>query len=392
MFFVLIVCFFSIPEEEEDEQSLSCNEDGELLPRPHSGPFDLEADDPLHNFEWGMEHAQRQLINVGCKPCLGWMEDWNFDKYEFERKTLAIEDGHLCEFGYGNQCSNHEADRLCEPIEMNNDSNSPAAQTSCPLVLDKITMDNDDTGDCSFLVIERLADGIRHTIANSNADAEYTKVTEGPFKNATMSPDPLKTKTAGMISNTSDIFNKSYWLNKCKGPNNGVCWDNKIYFTFVDNLRGHIYRHTMKVATGLKTPYNPADYGYRLRHIKEYQVQAIVRKCYVKLEAKLITNLLQWNRSWLKTLGFKFNTPEALHPLAPPSVFRNVNDVNVQEPEEEDQTHNITCVSIDCNGSARFRPVHAAHEVLAQHFRALNGADMPPPAKAAPKRKAAQKK
>ncbi|QXP49532.1 MAG: L1 protein [Lutjanus campechanus-associated papillomavirus 1] len=309
------------------------------------------------NYRWGAEHGQRQLLAVGCKPLKGYTESWKTSLYE--RKVYDIGDGDLHEFGYGIAESETTADLTTLPIEM--------CRSAKVLLPDKLAMDNDLTGDSNFMLIERDATGIRHQAFNRNLDADYIAGT-APFKNVVVNPDPLNTKTAGMVASGGDIFNRSYWLNKAKGPNNGICWGNKLYITFVDNTRGFILRHSIKKAEA--TPYDPTKYEFYLRHVKEYQVTVIVRKCFVSLEAKLITYLLQWNRDWLKDIGFKFNETSD-KPTT--SVFRELDAPADNAEEEEEEVDDVPCVLIDCNGTAKMQDcVHSRHH-MAVNFQEMFG-------------------
>lgn len=342
--------------------------------------MELEGPDSnIKNYVWGLEHAQRQIICVGCKPAIGYYEQWNPATNVFFRGTDPLEDGVIHEFGYGNHWAGDSPDETVVPLEMLAGSDQEEKEKNFTYCLDKIGMDNDNTGDSNFLIIERQAEGVRHTLSAGNHDAEFTAGTTGDYKNVTSSADPLCAKTAGMVSNTTDIFNKSYWLNKAKGVNNGILWGNKLYITFVDNMRGFIYRRNEAKTTG-DNSYDPTKIQYRLRHIKEYQVSVIVRKCTVKLEAKLITSLLQLNKEWLANLGFKFNTPTAESLLHQNGIFRTVSDI-VKIPEEElkDTAEDIKCVVIDCNGSAQMKNVHHSSHILARHYREVGNVEKEEP-------------
>nr|WFF64105.1 MAG: L1 protein [Betta papillomavirus 1] len=326
---------------------------------------DVEDNDEKQ-ITWGLEHAQRQVICVGCKPLKGYNEQWDDSSaqtYMYKRHTMEIQDGYLCEFGYGNYDANHEGDKTVIPVEMQDPEDHPT------LCVDKMSMDNDNMGDSCFLMLERQADGVRHLTTNGSDDAEGAKAGDDDpnFANVTHSADPFIAKTAGMISSLQDIFNKNYWLGKCRGVNNGIIWGNKLYITFADNTRGFIYRHTQKTSNQ-NGQYTPGQYKYRLRHVKEFQVQVIVRKCAVKLEAKLITALLQFNKDWLNNLGFKFNASPELN-LNTTGVFRNLMQTE-EEAEADTEPPVINAIKIDCNGSATMQHSHHSHALLAKSFHA----------------------
>ncbi|QYW06026.1 L1 protein [Papillomaviridae sp. Seabass_c1851] len=322
------------------------------------------------NTVWGFEHAQRQLICVGCKPPDGYCEEWNEKKLMFERGTFPIADGDICEFGYGMAVEFKEGDMTCQPVELMHEF-----EETC-YVLDQMTMDNDLAGDKNFLVISRQAQGVRHIMQNGNKDAENQEAAgsagqSDPKWIVLGNPDPMSAQTAGMSSTANDIFNKSYWLNKSKGVNNGIIWGNTLYVTFVDNMRGHIHRHTEAASSsgGQTTPYDPTKFQYRLRHVKEFQVEVIVRKCAVKLEAKLITGLLRMNKDWLSNLGFKFQINTDDETTTNKSVFRDLREAEVDEPEEEPRVNTERVIVVDCNGKSRLQHTHNSPHLLAQHYR-----------------------
>ncbi|UDM59208.1 L1 [Trematomus bernacchii papillomavirus] len=313
------------------------------------------------NYRWGAEHAQRQMMAIGCKPLKGYSETYD-DKKGYVRTTYDVSNGDLHEFGYGNSEHGNTDDLTTVPIEM--------VRHSKVLLPDHITMENDDAGDSNFMIIERHATGIRHLAYNKNPDAEAT--TGGaPFKNVTVNPDPLNIKTSGMVSSGNDLFNKSYWLNKAKGPNNGICWGNQLFVTFVDNSRGFIYRHTKSTESTTPSTYDPSKYKYTLRHIKEYQVTVIVRKCEVSLEARLITQLLQFNKNWLANLGFKFSSG-----FKAPSSHSTFHDVEAPTEEDEEEAKEavaeVACVLIDCSGTATLHNTLHSHSHMARQFHSMN--------------------
>lgn len=350
--------------EKMQEQPYDPEDPTESLP-PSPGPAAAAAG---KNYRWGMEHAQRQMIIVGCKPPMGYYEMWNDQKKGYERKTEAIDDDDLCEFGYGTQNTDNEADLTWFPVEM--DSNHQCFS------IDEIGMANDMAGDRCFMMVKREASGIRQTLLNGNVDKDFVAATGNtPFKNIKKCPQPMSTKTAGLVSSASDIFNKGYWLNKARGVNNGILWGNSLYITFVDNTRGQILGHTTPIGTP-PTPYDPTKYNFALRHIKEFQVQVIVRRCKVKLEAKLLTQLLQLNKDWLKNLGFSFNNRF----VPTQGVFTDLSAEREVEADPEEEKDLGSYIEIDCVG--KVTKTEHSHHAFARAYHALNGAAEP-----APKRK-----
>ncbi|QYW06024.1 L1 protein [Papillomaviridae sp. Haddock_c6033] len=338
-------------------------------------------------YAWGMEHKQIQLLAVGCDPLLGVFEgkpsgeNKNRDSSQLvvgdtERVVVPIQDGFLHEFGYGNL----DYENLCEdktmlPIEMCY-NNFPT------LIVDKMTMANDKTGNAMFFCWDRIASGIRHTrntkginFPNNPSAVGETSDAAPDWKPQQHMPQAQSTKTAGMVSSGMDLFNKNYWLNKAAGPNNGVLWNNKMYVTFVDNTRGHIHMVTTYPQSdqAAAATYDPTKTKAYLRHIKEFKVTALVRLCHVKLEAKLITWLLQFNSKWLQNLGFKFNYPPGDGPF---SGFREVFQPQLGSVQEEEENE-LRVIKIDCSGHASLQHSHSSPHTLATSYHAANPVSTP---------------
>lgn len=296
-----------------------------------------------------------------------------------KRVQTDINDGDLCDFGFGNidyetMCQ----DKTLLPVEMCY-NNGP-----CKLP-DKLAMASDKTGNKCFFCWDRTAGGIRHTrhtngltMANDPSEAQ-------DWKKAQALPQIQNTMTAGMVSSTMDVFNKNYWLNKAAGPNNGILWGNKLYVTFVDNIRGHIMMITKRTETsgGSDGKYDPSKTTGLLRHVKEFKVTVLVRLCKVKLEAKLITWLLQFNSGWLNDIGFKFHTPG---PNVTNQGFRDVFHVPTVEEGEEEEERMINCIKVDCTGQVSLQHSERSLHPLAVTYHSQKEAAGPPPKKAATKR------
>lgn len=332
---------------------------------------------------WGLEHKAVQMLTVGCEPLLGVYEDRapkfntssssTTDPGEINRHQVEVEDGMFHEFGFGNSMTGPDKglqmDTTLMPVEYQF-HNGPV------LIPDKLAMDTDKTGDRCFFMWKKEASGVRHTrtvVGQKDGDGDGM-------------PQALVTPTAGMMSNANDIFNKNYWLNKASGPNNCVLWGNMCYVTFVDNTRGFIHQLTTKAESGEEEKYDPTKFKFYLRHVKEFKVTLLVRLCKVKLEAKLITYLLQINASWLRNIGFNFETPGTqLH-----GQFRDVLAMPAPFGAEEEEEEQIKkqFIHIDCTGHAELVCSETSYHPLAQSYHAVVGV---PPLKKAPATKRARK-
>lgn len=389
------------PEEDDDDPDDSASSASSHLPvlppaLAPGGPFALpvppipklppppkKANPPSNGWpvykpnciNWSMEHAQRQFLCVGCKPVLGCYEQWVGAALAvgyLERKTRDITAKDVMEFGYGNALPTkwpvitpkhfQSPDLAAVPVEM---ANMLCEETPrCPLLPDIIGMDSDDTGDRNFLCIgPKAVTGVRCGANAQAMDANRIDRPE-PFTGASISPDPFTAKTAGMVSTANDIFNKSYWLNKAKGVNNGIIWGNNLYITFVDNMRGHIHKMQFQEQDDTPVPYNLKNSSMFLRHVKEYRIQVIVRKCYIKLESKLITSLLQLNKDWLKDMGFTFTQT-----VSPVGQFTDISAVHLPptaQPAEEESDNSSDFIKIDCNGRCSY--THLSRKALAVDY------------------------
>ncbi|QXP49528.1 MAG: L1 protein [Melanogrammus aeglefinus-associated papillomavirus 2] len=348
------------------------------------------GDDPVDanvtvTYSWGMEHKQVQLLCVGCEPALGVHEAkvdptaldaaaWAGD---IKRVTSDIADGDLHEFGYGNiDYNNCCKDLSLLPIEMCY-NNGPTK------ILDKLTMDNDKTGNKCFFCWEKTGAGVRHSRLT-----EGLKFSEDGTHQTQRIPQQQNVITSGMISSAGDLFNKNYWLNKAKGPNNGVLWDNKLYITFVDNTRGYIHQLSSVSASADGNPlhYDPTKTSCFLRHVREFKITVLVRLCHVKLEAKLITWLMQYNANWLKNIGFNFSYGQG----EPVVGFREVlqPQLGLLGEKEEENERDFHCIKVDCSGHASLVQSHQSHHPLALSYHSAVGYSEAPPVKKAAKRAA----
>ncbi|AXH75396.1 MAG: L1 protein [Melanogrammus aeglefinus-associated papillomavirus 1] len=350
-----------------------------------SNAEDLAAVTATYN--WGMEHKQVQFIAVGCEPLLGVYETKpipsDASKTEVgdtSRATKLIEDGDIHEFGFGNvDYVKLNLDKTLLPVEM--------CYNNGPLTIpDILTMENDTVGNTMFFKWDRSAQGIRHTRNTSGITFPNNPSGGGTetWKEQQAMPQAQSVPTAGMVSSALDLFNKNYWLNKAQGPNNCVLWDNKCFFTFVDNTRGFIQMTTTRTSTADATAptYDPTKTKAYLRHVKEFKVTALVRLCHVKLEAKLITWLLQMDSKWLKNLGFSFHHGPKEKTIA----FREV--YNMPEPQSgpgnEMEEENVQTIKVDCSGHAQLKlSTGSCHSLATSYHAAIGSAPKrgaPPPA------------
>ncbi|QYW06033.1 L1 protein [Papillomaviridae sp. Seabass_c17043] len=352
----------------------------DLFTEQEEGENNGENQTDLQYIRWGMEHSQRQLIVAGCKPATGVYEKFvkTGSDYHLERQTKDIQDGDICEFGYGNQSVAGSEDPSSFPVEM------VANPDNAPMIPDFMGMLGDEIGDNCFFHIERNASGIKHTghLEGTKSHDDFAKTTT-PAWLAWMDKDPngITTATAGIISHGNDIMNRNYWLNKARGANNGVLFDNKLFVTVVDNFRGQIYRWVEKASDDVKNDYDPTKNKFTVRHVKEFKVHVIVRLCKIQLESQLVNWMLQHNKEWLKNFGFDFTGSVQSKPIG----IVDVHHEFYEEPEEEAEPPPSTNIKLSCDG--KLRDPHSHYNHLAKEYAER----VPPPTKAGPKRRVTKK-
>lgn len=299
-----------------------------------------------HRVPFGFDPKQTQMIIVGCKPAIG--QHWEkkatvgsaaSDCPVLELKTSEIEDGDLIDFGFGNLKQDGLIGNKSDiPIEM------VGKVTKYP---DWIKMHTDETGDSCFYMMKREQLFGRHFMEY------YGKTPESPPSgtipsNADTDGMAYKTVPSGsLISSDSSLFNKPYWFNKAQGSNNGILWGNTLYVTCADNTRNNIFN--LSTATQGNGTYDETKYNEYVRHVEEYELQAIVRLCKIRLEAQLLQYLQRINKKILDDWGLGWSKPE--EKVGTVGVYDGYYSSGDESEEDESSPHVAqNFLEIDCDG------------------------------------------
>lgn len=288
-----------------------------------------------------------QILGIGAAPLRG--THWtNTPATQFPPNlgeiTSDIVDGDICDIGFGNiNYASLIQDKATLPIEA---VLNPTLVSKKP---DEIAMKQSPSGNECFMLLYRKQLLTKLVDFAAGIDGEKTTVS-GKFADNQFMPAGPIIPDGGQYSNTGDIFGKNFWLMKSEGPNNGICWRNKLYITMVDSLRGHILTAFKDTSSSTQT-WDSSHFTFYMRHMKTYHIQAIVKLCKITLEAELTQYLEQMNEGILNDWGFNFNFSGKL------SAGGN-GTVNALEPvktvpeitENADEDKPYPFIIVDCEG------------------------------------------
>ncbi|ATQ38482.1 L1 [Gammapapillomavirus 22] len=265
-----------------------------------------QADNGDYRQDMAFDPKQVQICIVGCTPPTGQYWDTttfcpdhntnNGDCPPIELRHTTIQDGDMCEIGFGNANFEHfNQDRASVPLELTNEIS---------LWPDFVKMSKDLYGDQMFFCAKRETLYARHylTKAGINGDTLPTGSywnPDQPTQKEIGSYAYYTTPSGSLVSSDTSIFNRAYWLHKALGANNGVLWGNDCFITVVDNSRNINFSLTIykdyKDKTSLPDDnsytYKAKDFKNYLRHPEEYEVEVIVELCKVSLTADIIAHL-----------------------------------------------------------------------------------------------------
>lgn len=276
-----------------------------------------------------LDPKQTQLLIVGCEPCTG--AHWDAAKPcappapqkgdcpPLQLVNSVIEDGDMCDIGFGAMNFNVlQQDRSSVPLDI------VASTCKWP---DLVKMTNDVYGDGLFFFGKREQLYARHYFTrNGIVGDSIPEVNENPQTKfvipgdsstrqaqATITPSIyFATPSGSLVSSDAQILNRPYWMQRAQGMNNGVCWNNNLFVTVVDNT--HNTNFTISQYTGDTTPpqtYKSQEYKEYLRHVEEFDVSIIVQICKIGLEADILAHLNAMNPSILENWNLAFVPPPA---------------------------------------------------------------------------------
>ncbi|AXQ03963.1 L1 [Canine papillomavirus 23] len=302
-----------------------------------------------------IDPKQTQMFIVGCKPCLGCHWDVAPSCAEdrgdasacppIELITSTIEDGQMCDVGYG--ALNFAAlddSKASVPMDI--------AHSICKWP-DFLKMNNDTYGDSCFFYGKREQVYCRHMFVKGGKAGE--QMPDGSFirgeggrANPPTNANYFATPSGSLVSSDTQLFNRAYWLSRAQGRNNGVCWQNNLFVTVMDNTRNTNFGITKK-ENGDET-FNVANFKHYTRHVEEFEISVIVVLCKVTLTAEVLGLINTMNPDILEDWNLGFVPPPA---NALESTYRFIESkatkcpANVPPAKKEDPYSKMTFWNVD---------------------------------------------
>lgn len=288
---------------------------------------------------------QNQLFVVGCLPCIG--EHWDVAKAcerpapkegdcpPLQLVNSFIEDGDMCDIGFGAMNFRAlQADRSSAPLDIN--------ATTCKWP-DFLKMGSDVYGDEMFFFGRREQLYTRHfftrngTVGDTIPDVgekdtiAYVLPGVDPQEQKTVQPSIyFGTPSGSLVSSDANLFNRPYWINRAQGSNNGICWNNNVFVTLVDNTRSVNFTISVKTDASPAETYKATDYKEYLRHAEEFELGIIVQLSKVPLQPDILAHIQVMNPTILENWNLAF-VPPAPTELA--DQYRYLNSLATRCPD-----------------------------------------------------------
>ncbi|ATQ38281.1 L1 [Gammapapillomavirus 8] len=296
---------------------------------------------------------QIQMFIVGCEPAIG--EHWDIAKPcegedlndgdcpPIQLLNTVIQDGDMCDIGFGAaNFKTLQQDMSSAPLDIVNQT--------CKWP-DIIKMEQDIYGDKLFFFTRREQAYARHYFARSGTMGDSIPMQKDFY----ISPDNTKqdlaqnnlgshiyfpTCSGSLVSSETQLFNRPYWLQKAQGPNNGICWNNQLFVTLVDNSRNTNF--TISVySKGKSIPesytYKAEDFKQYLRHTEEFDFELIFQLCKVPLVPDVLAHLNVMNSQILDNWQLSFVPPP---PQSIEDTYRFITSLATRCPPSEEETEN----------------------------------------------------
>lgn len=307
-----------------------------------------QSDDNRQNVS--VDPKQTQLFLVGCTPPIG--AHWDIAEFCKDHNKVQgecppiqlinsyIEDGDMCDIGFG-ACNFRafQKDKSGVPLDIVDDT--------CKYP-DFLKMTKDMYGDDMFFCGRREQVYARHyftragTVGDSlptpyNGSSYYVSPQDSQAQKNVDSHIYVATPSGSLTTSDSQLFNRPYWLQQAQGANNGICWGNQLFLTYVDNTRNTNF--TLSVYNGNEPgpdnneyKYKASDFKQYLRHVEEVELEFIFQLCKVTLDADILAHINVMNPLILEEWQLAFVPP------APQSI--------------EDQYRFITSLATKCPAPA----------------------------------------
>nr|AYA93411.1 MAG: L1 protein [Human papillomavirus] len=305
-----------------------------------------------------MDPKQVQMLIVGCEPAIG--EHWDTakpcsDEYNqgdcppLQLVNTVIQDGDMCDIGFG--AANFKAiqqDKSSVPLDI--------VDEICKWP-DLIKMEQEVYGDKLFFVTKREQAYARHYFARAGTPGDTMPDGTGNQDIFYFSPDNTQrdlpqntlgshiyfpTVSGSLVSSEAQLFNRPYWIQKAQGPNNGICWNNNLFLTLVDNTRNtnftlSVYKTAANVPNPSQYRYKATDFNQYLRHVEEFDVQLIFQLCKVPLDPDVLAHLNVMDPTILDNWQLAFVPPP---PQSIEDNYRYIRSLATRCPTEEPNAEN----------------------------------------------------
>ncbi|ATQ38181.1 L1 [Gammapapillomavirus sp.] len=271
-----------------------------------------------------MEHKQSQMFILGCIPATG--QHWDIAKpcaNDLKEKgdcppiqlvNSPIEDGDMADTGFGAVNFKHfQQDKAGVPLDI--------VDETCKYP-DFLKMGKDVYGNGMFFFGRREQLFSRHYFTRAGVMGDsipddpllYLHPKSGSAQSTLASHIYFPTPSGSLNSSETQLFNRPYYLQRAQGANNGICWNDQLFLTILDNTRGTNY--TLSVYSGdselnVNYEYKAADFKQYLRHSEEYEVEFVFQLCKVALEPDVLAHIQVMDPTILQNWSLAFVPPPA---------------------------------------------------------------------------------
>lgn len=291
-----------------------------------------------------LEPKQTQIFIVGCAPPVG--QHWDTaepcekaqpgDCPPLALKHTTIQDGDMCDTGFGAvNFKTLSQDRSAAPLDV--------IDATCKWP-DFLQMSKNIYGDELFFFAKKEQLYARHfatragsvgdQVPKGQGDSFYIPPTQGEITSHVY----MTTPSGSLTSTDGQIFGRPYWLQRASGTNNGICWNEELFVTVVDNTRAtnfsvSVYKENQGVMPA-SYKFKASDFNQYTRHTEEFEVELVFRLCKVPLTADILAHLNVMNPQILEKWKLAFVPPP---PAGLEDKYRFIHSLASQCPVPEAQ-------------------------------------------------------